>query len=210
MRSVLGICAVLLATVVMGGVALAEDAEDEAELPRARAPLVAVPVGCDAPELPAVVFEGSVIQRDFRTVRWEIVEVRAGDPEAFTRGQLVDVRFGLDGQFLDVGSHYVVAARRDPFLGVLVSRVAPPNEVFGGADVVGLAPAAPECPLVADPARTLNVDGSPIATAVVSTLIAEPGRLAAAVLLPSGIVLLVLCVLALARLILTSRGRELQ
>lgn len=199
-------CAVLLASMAMGAAALAQEA-DEAERQRERAPLVAVPVGCDAPELPAVVFEGAVVQRDFRTVRWEIIEVRAGDPEAFTRGQLVDVRFGLDGQFLEVGDRYLVAARRDPFLGVLVSRVAPPNEVFGGADVVGLAPAAPECPLVADPARTLNVDGSPIATAVLSTLTAEPGRLAAAALLPSGIVVLVLCVLAVARLTLTSRGR---
>lgn len=203
-------CVVLLATAVMGSAAVAEGTEDETQRPRERAPLVAVPVGCEAPELPAVVFEGAVTQRDFRTVRWEITEVRAGDPEAFTRGQLVDVRFGLDGQFLEVGARYVVAARRDRFLGVLVSRVAPPNEVFGGADVVGLAPAAPECPLVADPARTLNVDGSPIPTAIVSTLTADPGRLATAVLLPAGIAVLVLFVLALARLILTTRGRRPQ
>lgn len=170
-----------------------------------RRPLMLVPAGCEALELPEVVFVGTVVQRDFRTVRWELRQVRAGDPQSFGVGQQVDVRFGLDGQFLTVGEDYLVATVRDPFLGVLASKIAPVAEVFGGADVVGSAADQAECPPVADVARTFHTNGAEISTTVFATMAAQRSQVFAAVLMPVLVMLVVLFALAL----LTVTGRRL-
>lgn len=162
-----------------------------------RQPLMLVPAGCEVPEMPEVVFVGTVVQRDFRTVRWEIRQVRAGDPQAFGAGQQVDVRFGLDGQFLTVGEDYLVSTVRDPFIGVLASKIAPTPEVFGGADVVGLVNEQTDCPPVVDVARTFHTDGSVISTTVFSTLTAERTQVLASLALPLGVMMVVMFALAL-------------
>jgi hypothetical protein len=167
-----------------------------------RQPLMLVPAGCEAPELPEVVFVGTVVQRDFRTVRWEIRQVRAGDPLAFGAGQQVDVRFGLDGQFLTVGEDYLVSTVRDPFIGVLTSKIAPTPEVFGGADVVGLVNEQTDCPPVVEVARTFHTDGSEISTTVFSTMTAERTQLFAALVLPLAVMMVVLFALALIKVTL--------
>jgi hypothetical protein len=190
------------------GYATAATDEGDTVPPVGRYPLMLVPPGCETPELPEVVFVGTVVQRDFRTVRWEIRQVRGGDPEAFGAGQQVDVRYGLDGQFLEVGEDYLVSTRRDPFIGVLVSQVAVPPELFGGADVVGLAPAQVTCPPTADVARTFHTDGSEISTSLFSTMAAERTQVYGALLVPLILMIALVFVLALIKATVWQMLRE--
>jgi hypothetical protein len=183
-----------------GDVVQQADVAEETENNAGRKPLTPVPAGCATPELPEVVFVGTVVQRDFRTVRWEIRQVRAGDPESFGAGQQVDVRYGLDGQFLTIGEDYLVSTRRDPFIGVLISAISPTPEVFGGSDVVGLAPSQVECPPEVEIARTFHTDGSEISTKVFGTMTTERVQVLAAVLLPLGLMMVLFFVLALVKL----------
>lgn len=190
-----------------GMVAAAPD-DDDTVTPVGRYPLVLVPPGCETPELPEVVFVGTMVQRDFRSVRWEIRQVRAGDLEAFGPGQQVDVRYGLDGQFLGVGEDYLVSARRDPFIGVLVSQVAVKPALFGGADVVGLAPTQVACPPTVDVARTFHTDGSEVSAGLFTSMGAQRTQVLGALIVPVLVLLVVIFVLALVKVTLWQMLRE--
>src|SRR4029453_11397915 len=63
-------------------------------------PLVPVPTACTAPPQPEIVFVGTLVERDFRTGRFKIVQVRAGSEDPFAVGGLIDVRYGLDVEYL--------------------------------------------------------------------------------------------------------------
>ena len=102
-------------------------------------PLVPVPSACTAPPQPEIVFVGVLVERDFRTGRFEIVQVRAGSEDPFAVGGLIDVRYGLDVEYLDIGTEYLVSARRDPVIGLLASKIRAPAPLLGGDDVVGVA-----------------------------------------------------------------------
>ena len=73
-------------------------------------PLVPVPSACTAPPQPEIVFVGTLVERDFRTGRFEIEQVRAGSEDPFAVGGLIDVRYGLDVEYLDIGTEYLVSA----------------------------------------------------------------------------------------------------
>ena len=77
-------------------------------------------------------------------------------------GDLIDVRYGLDAQYLDDGESYLVSAVVDPDLGYLVSRATEPTENFGGDEVIGVSETDVDCPKYEDPMRTLHTDGTPI------------------------------------------------
>ena len=143
-------------------------------------PLVPVPQGCAAPTLPHIVFVGKVVDRDYRSVRFEIEQIRAGRPDPFSSGDLIDVRYGLDAQYLDDGGRYLVSApRSSPELGFLVSRVAEPIADFGGDEVIGVSESDVNCPEFEDPMRTLNIDGTASrrhARTVLSARAPDPGR----------------------------------
>ncbi len=166
----------------------------------ARLPLIEAPTGCVQPELPDVVFVGTTVDRDFRTARFEVVQVRAGDMEPFAVGGFVDVRYGLDVQYLERGVDYLVSARRDPVIGVLYSRVRAPVPEFGGDDIVGLAESDVECPGFEDPVKTLHPDGRGIETSVLEPLFGSRGRLLAALVVPFGVAFGLVFVLAMLRL----------
>jgi hypothetical protein len=116
-------------------------------------PLVPVPSSCTAPPQPELVFVGTLVERDFRTGRFEIEQVRAGDDTPFSVGGLVDVRYGIDVEYLEIGTAYLVSARRDPVIGLLASKIREPAPLLGGDDVVGVAESDVECPLLEDPIR---------------------------------------------------------
>ena len=103
-------------------------------------PLVPVPSACTAPPQPEIVFVGTLVRRDFRTGRFEIVQVRAGSEDPF-RGRRSDrhPEYGLDIEYLDIGTDYLVSARRDPVIGLLASKIRAPAPLLGGDDVVGVA-----------------------------------------------------------------------
>jgi hypothetical protein len=165
----------------------------------ARTPLIRTPVGCEAPELPDLVFVGTVVDQDFRTARFRIQQVRAGEASRFAAGRLVDVRFGLDVQFLELGEQYLVSARQDPLIGVLYSRVTELSPNFGGDDIVGIAETDLDCPTIEDSIRTILPDGSAVETTVFGPFFESRSRLLGAVVLPFAIAFGLIFLLAMLR-----------
>ena len=163
-------------------------------------PLVPVPTGCEAPALPHIVFVGSVVDRDFRSVRFEVERIRSGRLEPFGDGNQIDVRFGLDAQYLDDDSQYLVSAVVDVDLGLLVSRATAPIENFGGDQVIGVSETDVACPKFDDPKRTLHIDGSEIEGGVLEPFLRSRVQIAGAFLLPIGISAGVIFLLATFRL----------
>ncbi len=70
------------------------------------------------------------------------------------------MRYGLDVEYLEIGTEYLVSARRDPVIGLLASKIRDPAPLLGGDDVVGVAESDVECPRFEDPIRTFLPDGS--------------------------------------------------
>jgi hypothetical protein len=172
--------------------------------PTAADPLIPVPEGCSAPLQPHVVFIGEVIDRDYRTVRFEIDRIRAGDPAPFGfDGDEIDVRYGLDAQYLDDGDTYLVSAVVHPDLGLLTSRVTDPIEHFGGDEVIGVSETDVDCPVFEDAARTLHVDGTPVDASLLEPFFGAKPRIVAALVIPPAVALGVIFALATFRLSVT-------
>ena len=117
--------ALALVTVAVGALApVAAHAQTPAPtVPRQG--LVEYPEGCPTGALPDVVFVGTVQGTDYRTARFHIDQVRAGDLSQFAVGELVDVRYGVDTKYLDQGEQYLIGARYDATAGLLSSKVQP-------------------------------------------------------------------------------------
>lgn len=165
-----------------------------------RPPLIEVPPGCALAELPYVVFEGRVLDRDNRTARFEVVNIRVGEVSDFAIADLIDIRYGLDVQYLDDGENYLVGAALEPSLGLLYSRVSDPAPDFGGDQIVGLAEPDVDCPVIADPIRTLQPDGAPVETSVLRPLTQARSQVFWALVLPLLIASGVLFVIATFRI----------
>lgn len=163
-------------------------------------PLVPIPPGCTAPTQPHIVFVGRVIDRDVRSIRYRIESIRYGRPDPFAGDDRIDVRYGLDAQYLEDGEEYLVSAVVDPDLGVLVSRVTEPIEHFGGDEVIGVSESDVDCPAFDDPMRTLRLDGSSIDGGVLSPFFDARVRILGSVLVPAGLALAAIFLLASLRL----------
>lgn len=170
------------------------------ESPSVTLPVVPVPTGCAAPQLPHIVFTGTVVDSDFRSVRFEIDQIRAGQGAPFALGNEIDVRYGLDTQFLEDGERYLVSAIVDPDLGLLVSNVTDPIEHFGGDEVIGVSETDIDCPEFEDPARTLQLDGTPIDGDMLEPFFSARVQLLGAVLIPFGVAAAMIFALAALRL----------
>lgn len=172
--------------------------------PAASDPLVPVPEGCTAPTAPHVVFVGEVVDRDYRSIRFEIDRIRAGTTEPFGfDDDLIDVRYGLDAQYLDDGETYLVSAVVHPDLGLLTSKVTDPIENFGGDEVIGVSETDVDCPEFDDPMRTLHVDGTSIETSLLQPFFDARVRILGAVLIPVGLAFGAIFALATFRLSLS-------
>ena len=150
--------------------------------------------------MPHIVFIGEVVDRDFRTVRYEIESIRSGRSDPFASGDLIDVRYGLDAQYLDDGATYLVSAVVDRDLGILTSRATPPIEHFGGDEVIGVSETDVDCPTFDDPLRTLHPDGTPIEGGVLDPFLGSKVRIAGAFLIPFAVAMGVIFLLATFRL----------
>lgn len=179
------------------------------DAPPATLPVVPVPIGCEAPPLPHIVFVGRVIETDFRTARYEIAQVRAGQPQPFASQGLIDVRYGLDVQYLDDGETYLVSALVHPDLGILVSAVTEPIRHFGGDEVIGVSETDVRCPEFEDPMRTLHTDGTPIEGGMLDPLLSARVRILGSFLVPAAIAVGVIFLLSMLRLSLTGLYRSL-
>lgn len=172
----------------------------EGEQPPVTLPLVPVPVGCTAPPLPHIVFVGKVVDRDFRSVRFEIEQIRAGQAAPFASDNEIDVRYGLDAQYLQNGDRYLVSAPVDQDLGLLVSRVTPVVENFGGDEVIGVSESDVNCPAFENPLRTLHLDGTPVEANKLKPFFDSKVRILGAVVVPIAVAMGVIFLLATFRL----------
>jgi len=184
--------------------------------PTGRQRLVPVPVGCDAPPLPDIVFVGTVSDiavpagqpttAEFQTARYEVQQVRAGTPDSFVFNGFIDVRYGVDAKYLEVGGRYLIGASVDSSLGVLASKVRASEPLFGGDEVIGAAERDVTCPVIEDPVRTLTVDGTGVESGVLTPLSGATPRVLRSFLLPAAVALAVVFGLAALRWAVTGAG----
>jgi hypothetical protein len=200
--------AVLAAIGVLAGPSIA--AAQEAPAPPGRQPLVDVPVGCPIQPLPDVVFVGTAVDSDYRTVRFRVDQARAGDIGQFSSQGLVDVRYGIDAKYLDEGDQYLIGALYDSTIQSLRSRVQPQLLIRGGDEIIGATESELACPVVADPMRTLHTDGSSVDSGVLSPFFGNRDGLLRSLLVPIALVCLAVFVLAAFRWFLTGFGRGVE
>lgn len=164
-----------------------------------------MPVGCPRPDPAAVAFVGTMVGKDdvVQVVRFRIDQIRAGSASPWAVDGLIDIRYGDDYRFLVEGEEYLVGAGFDPVYGSLSSSVRPPEPTFGGNDVVGVDDTAVECPVIDDPVRTLNVDGTSVDSGVLSLMTEDRRLLLATFAVPAAIVFAAL----LALVVLKTLGR---
>lgn len=145
-----------------------------------------VPEGCAGPPEAQAVFVGTVTAIDPVSATFEVSQVRAGSLEGYAAGASVEIRYGADVKFLDVGTTYIVGARLDPVSQRLSSTIRDSADLFGGNEVID---GGVECPSFEESARTLNLDGTGIESGVFSNFLGDPVRLFAALVLPGALVL---------------------
>ena len=175
--------------------------------------LVAVPTACDAPALPEVVFVGTLLETgtpsgapqesEFQTGRFRVDQARAGDIDRYAYDGVIDVRFGIDTKFLEAGDQYLIGAAYDPEAGALVSKVRQPEPSFGGDEVIAAAESDVSCPVLEDPVRAMRIDGTPIDAGVISPLSDSKRSIVRSLLLPLGVAVAVVFVLAAIRWLIT-------
>ena len=174
-------------------------------------PIVPVPAGCTAPHPAHVVFLGTVIDRDYRTIRFRIDQLKWGRTEPFAANRVgdtvIDVRYGLDAQYLTDGTQYLVGAVADPTLGLLVSRVEDKIEDFGGDEVIGVSETDADCPVYEPADRTLHPDGTVVEGSMLQPFLDAKWRVAGSVLLPLGVACGALFALSAVRLTITGALR---
>lgn len=155
-----------------------------------------VPEGCALPPEAQAVFTGLLTKTDPVTATFTVTQMRAGSLEGYSSGAVVEVRYGADVKFLEVGQSYIVGVALDPVTQKLSSTVKDPADLFGGNEVAG---GGVECPKFEAAARTLHTDGTSIDSGVFSNALGEPVRLLAALVLPSALVFVLLLALVWVR-----------
>lgn len=168
--------------------------------------LIPIPLGCPVPDPADVAFVGTVLAKDEfvekGTVRYRIDQVRAGSTGSFAVDGRIDVRYGPDSQFLDVDAQYLVSAAVDPTIAALASKIDPEAPLFGGDAVVGVEDTETECPVIDDPVMTIDLDGSPVESGLLTPLVADRRLLLSTIGVPAAVVGAVLVGLVLLRKLL--------
>ncbi|MCU1396734.1 MAG: hypothetical protein JWM34_5162 [Ilumatobacteraceae bacterium] len=182
---------------------LASDTDTGAAVPAPvaapSAPLVQIPAGCESPPVASVVFVGRLVAKDYRVARYHIDQVRAGSAAGYAFGDLIDVRYDKDVEFLDLNHDYLVGAVPQGADLVLTSKVREAKPILGGNAIIGLTEKGVDCPTLEDPVRTFHVDGSPIDAGMLKGLAADKQGIALAFAKPIGVVIAIILVLVLVR-----------
>lgn len=149
-----------------------------------------IPQGCPSAPTALAVFTGEVTSTDSVAAQFRVEQVRAGTLDAFLSDGKVEVRYGGDVRYLEPGLRYIVGVVAGDSLGsTLASTLRDEAEVLGEAE--GLA-ASIDCPDHEPVARTLDIDGTDVATGTFSLLLDSPLRLLGALVLPALLVLVLL------------------
>ena len=143
-----------------------------------------IPASCEIPLPVRATFVGAVVGSDSRTARFEVRQIRGGSIDGFAVGGLIDVDYGEDVRFLELGESYIVAAGVDQTSGRLVSKVRDPEPLFGGNQVIGIGERNVDCPELEDAVRTLTTDGRSLESGVLAPLGDDRQGLLRAVFLP--------------------------
>lgn len=184
--------------------------DPETGLPAAQGPLVVLPAGCVTPALPLAVFDGVITDAVSSAARFRVQRLLSGSLQGYLVGDLVDVRYGEETRFLDIGGTYVVAVARSAEDGLLVSTVREPAPLFGGDAVVGVNDNDVECITLDDPVRTVMPDGSSVDTGVLAPLRDNSKSLLGALVRPVAIAFCVLLALVVVKHLLFGIGRALR
>ena len=174
-------------------------------------PLIPIPPGCTGPAPASAVFIGELVALNDpdkpTAVRYQVQTLLAGSLQGYLINQTVDVRYGDEARFLEVGSTYVVGVRPDD-TGLLISTARSPLPLFGGDAVIGINDTDTECPNLEDPVRTLLADGTSVETGVLSPLQGHSGDVLFAFVKPLLLALGALVLLVLLKLLFFSFARE--
>ena len=153
--------------------------------PPVSTPNTTIPAGCELPTPVQATFVGRLSATDRRTGRFEVVQIRGGSLDGFSVNGLVDVDYGDDIRFLEVGTEFLVAVGLDTDSGRLQSKVRDPEPLFGGNQVIGIEERPLDCPEVEDAVRTLLTDGSSVESGVLAPLSTDGSGLMRAIVLPA-------------------------
>lgn len=153
----------------------------EETIPYNPAAVTSIPAGCAQPPVPQMVFVGDVETLGEASAVFRVLQIRAGTPGGYLQGDRVEVRYGRDAQFLEVGVRYVVGAQSDALSPLLVSKVRTESPLFGGDAVLGVTEGAGRCPRIEDPIRTIREDGEPIDAGLLRPLTRNAGLVLVAV-----------------------------
>jgi hypothetical protein len=181
----------------------------EVSLPQNPSAVTTIPAGCTAPATPQMVFIGELIALTSSTATYRVVQIRAGTPAGYVADDSVEVRYGQDTKFLDIGIRYLVGAASDPYSPLLISKVRQEEPLFGGDAIIGIGESA-ECPTFEDPIRTLYEDGSAIDTGVFAPLRDNAWLLVLVGVLSIAIVLALLFGVVLLRVMVKGASRGLR
>jgi hypothetical protein len=179
-------------------------------LPAAAGPLIVLPAGCVSPTPPLAVFEGEIQAAVSTTARFSVRRLLSGSLQGYEVAGLVDVQYGDETRFLQVGETYIVGVGASAATGGLVSTVREPAPLFGGDAVVGLNDSDVDCITVADPIRTLQLNGVSVDTGVLAPLRGEGRSLLGSVLRPLAVAFGLLVALVLVKHLLFAIGRALR
>jgi hypothetical protein len=169
----------------------------------ASAPLIAIPSGCTSPPVVSVVFVGTLVAKVTDIARYRVEQIRAGNADGYIVGNLVDIHYDNETQYLSVNDRYLVGAvPLGPDL-VLSSKVRESKALFGGNAVIGLTEKNLECPKIEDPVRTMHLDGTPIDNGVLKGLTAEKKQIVMAFVIPAAAAFGIVLVLVLIRWLFT-------
>lgn len=173
-----------------------------------------VPASCSMPVTLRSVFVGKIDSIEANFVLYTVESERLGTVGDLLRNGVLTVRYPIDDvKYLAEGERFLVGAVAAPSgirgdTPVLESKVRVPPDMFGGDAVA--AEQRISCPDYEDPVRTLRVNGDPIDTSVLRPLLDDRVGLLRAVLLPIGIGLGLLFLLAATRVLVTGAIRGMR
>jgi hypothetical protein len=186
-----------------GAVAPDSGAAVPAPVAQPSAPLIQIPQGCQQPPVASVVFVGTVVATVPGIARFRVRQIRAGEASAYMYGDLVDIAYDNETQYLDIDGDYLVGAVPAGLPLALSSKVRPATQLFGGSATIGLTEKGTECPRVDDPVRTLYVDGTEIETDMLAAFASKKKEIALAFVKPIAVVFAVVLALVLVRWLFT-------